>query len=1148
MVLRLVGCAMAVANTAQAAASNARAGAAADSGLQALAPLVLDLRSSDCAILCPADVALQGAARELAAAVRNRAGRSPRIVPDTAAPETLGRGPLLMLGNLALGAASRRLYLTAYDFTDYAWPGQGGYVVRTIRDPFGAGSHVLMIGGSAPEDIVAAARRAAAIIAERGPSLGYVNDVKLGRNADAIKGWTAGLLDPAVKWPNKGVSDSWPYVQQIGMAAMGYLRTGDEAYLNVFRDEMRAFFAFSLPRLEAKESVAIHSLLDAILLPWDLLADHTFFTAAERLEFDANLLRIARSQEGPLPRGKPEKEPAPKREVKPGVRNNHSLGRALDAFWLSRYFGRRYRIEDANDWLAAAESTFAPQMLASKPTEDRIYYQYSSSLMGTLVYALAAGKDDYLRSRVLRQAADRAILECDAGYGPMTYLSACAVSMNDPTCLTLSAHAGGDAYVRYCAGMRGAELIGENFRSFCGFTTPREKKEFIGAVVAPLEPAWYRWQGGADQPEGVFDKLVLRDGFAPDSFSLKIDGIYGGDHSYPDANCIVAYRDHGTPWLRVEYERSGPTCSTVRQQNGVFVARNGQAPDRPQRFARLLYVGEAGAGIDAAGGVLEGGGAATWQRHLLRKRGAWTLVLDRAGAGKQGEFLVERHWHMLTRFGKQASEFFELPDGVVCRQGKWAFHLQSAGLPPEGMSGTSSRAEILRAEMPAGGHVDIAALLYVDDQPAARRYELARTAQGWRITDMKEGRVLDAGFSQRRLTVSPGAGADAGGPAPRTQPLKPPCARVTLPWRTTTLGAEISAVAAAGERVAAGTRNGTVAVLDSNGRTCWQANVASRVLALHFLANDLLVGEDNGTLARFDASGRRLWSVTIPYVRVGYEHWSDGRSRIREITAADINGDGNAEILCSNGDRHIYAFTGAGKQMWKAESRRGVHVALTPATEAGKFVLLGGVTGPTLLGWINKYDARGEHLGALVSPEAWAQQIRDIRLFDLDGDGTREIVGAVDAPAGQVLAYPGTSGSFWGRKPAWIADVGGSPDALALRRYHDAVQVLCGSRGRYLHALDGATGEQVWFCWLGDEPRMLWPRADGTVLALCASGTVFIVGAEGRLLARDELGAELTAFLRPGEHRAQPPALPVGGKNGTLYLLPGERAGGRTGS
>ncbi|MBU1748680.1 MAG: hypothetical protein KKA73_13410 [Chloroflexi bacterium] len=1097
--------------------------------LKPLPPLEIDLGSSDGAILCPAGDDLKAAAEELAGAIERKAGRRPRVLNDTSDPASLGRGPLLVMGNLALSAAAKRLYLEGHDFTDHAWPGQGGHVVRTIRDPFATGAHVVLVGGSTPEDVVSAAGRLSEILAARGPRLGYLNDVKLGRNADLIAGWSSECLREDYDWKREGSLGSWEYLWRIGKAGMGYLRTGDEAYLPLFKRELLLFFENDVLHYKHEAPPQIHSVIDAVLLPWDLLADHPFFTAEDRRDLDEKFLVLACSPEGPRPL----------KDAGWALRGNHGLGRALDGFWLARYFDRRYAIPEAQDWLQIVDRYFAPQLHSSKPTEDGGYHQFPASLLCTLAYALATGNQEYLQGRALREATDRAVLEHRVGRGPMTYLGARAVAADDPGYLCLMAHAGKDAYLRHCAAMASASLLGENLRSFCGFDTPREKPELLGARIAPLDPMWHglmQSNSGPTElmvttpPEASYDKLVIRDGYSPDSFRLMMDGLGAGGHSFQDANCITAYEERGVPWLFEEYGYSGPTCSTIRQQNGVFVALDGQGPPGVHVCARLLYARSLAAGLEAAGGALDGIGDVAWERHLLRKRDAWTLVVDRAVARKQGELYVERHWHI--RPGGKAAPVVER-DGVSLYQcGGAVLHLQSEGLGPGAVSGTSHRIETVRTRLSAPGHLDLASLIQVDASPQTTRYRLTRTADGWTVTDGTDRSAMAVKLGSEGLALSMAPTRAEPLPPPVTLPLKPQVAPAQLPWRTVALGEEVTAVAAGPDGFAAATRQGTVAVYAKDGTRRWQAKVNTWVLALHFLGNDLLVGEDEGTISRFAATGERAWSVTIPYVHIGWPHWSDRRSRIRDITSADLNGDGEQEILLSNGDRRLYAYTGGGKPLWNKGVQWGVSVALTPTTYLGKFALFSGVTGPTLTGTVHIHDADGNTAGSLQVSHVHSQQIRDLRLFDLTGDGKREIIVARDVPSNQLVVCNEE------REPLWQADVAGSPDALAIRGPAGTAQVLCASRCGYMHALEGGTGKPLWFAYLGDDPRMLWAQSDETTLALCPSGKVFVVAGDGKLVGQEVLSAPVTALLRPGEPRVSPSCLPVGTADGTVYVLP----------
>ena len=1103
------------------------------STLRTLPPLEIDLGAPSCSILRPSVPNYEKAADALADALAKATGRRPAVHPDTADPDTLGAGPLLVLGNLTDCAAARTLTLTGYDLTDLAWPGVGGHVVRTIRDPFGTGAHVVVLGGSDAAGAAAAAARLAAIAAGDGPRLGYRNEVKLGANADAIEGWSSKLLgpDPDDKiWRKRGSYGSWHFMGEIGKAAAGYLRTADPAYLPVFKRELLAFFDHDVHHPSGEAHQMIHGLVRAFLLPWDLIRDHPFFTEADRRRIDEEILFISRSSEGP--------GPLAGMKGRWAVRGNHDTQRALDAFFLGRYFWRRYGLEEGKKWMGLAEACFAPQMTSWKPIEDNYGHEYGISLFNTLQYALAAGRTDYVRSEAFRRSAERAIIAYAVGTKVGGYLSACAVAARDPRYLSLELEAGGEAYVRACAAMKGHSGNSEYLRAFCGFPAPKPHGDLLGMGVAPVDPLWYKsnWinPGGIYKKvfpqEQCIDKISMRDGFRADDFYLLIDGIAGGNHAFEDANCLVRYHERGVLWFTLGRGLGGPTASTVRQQNGVALSLDGQGPRHLHRFARLLYATERPEGYFAIGCALEGLSPIAWHRHVLRRKGAWTLVIDRAVAESAGEMLVERHWH-------PRGKLTTTPDGLVsvAKRGgkKVCFHLQSAGLPPDAMTGSRDRKETVRAKAQPGHAIEIATLLHVNGDPAAPDYRVVQAAGGWRV-EGKDGAVTVAARKDG-IDVAPAATPAAPAAAPAALPLTPPAPPVPLPWRVAALGGTVTAVAPGPGLVAAGNEAGDIAVLDNQAAVRWRAKVGTRVVSLHFLGSDLLVGEDDGTISRFDSAGKPLWRVTIPYETIPWAHWSMTRCCIREITSADIDGDGQQEILLSNGDRRIYAFDGAGKQLWRAPVAWGIYIAMTPGKHNGQFALYGGATGPTIWGYCILYGATGDVLGHLDKPTIESQQMRDLWLADVNGDGADEIVCGLDSACRQLFVCDA------GRKVLWEADVGGGAETIAVRSRKGRQQVLCGTVGGYLLAFDGARGARDWLCYLGECPLCLWPQRDGSVLAPCPSGAVLVVNGRGELTGRHSLGARITAAPRPGEHRAKADQLVLGTADGRVLVLSGTR-------
>ncbi|MCF7761704.1 MAG: hypothetical protein K9M98_14490 [Cephaloticoccus sp.] len=603
--------------------------------LSALPELRIDLTDPGLRIVHPAGAAYATMAGKLADALAGLVGKKGVVMTENEPAALVGSGPLLVLGNLMVSTTVRTLYYAAYDFTDLAFPGPGGYVLRTIRDPLGTGAHVILVGGSDREGVSAAARKLVERVQQQGPVMGYFNEVRLGKwTTTADMDMTRYLVDANEVWARVGESGSWEYMEHIAACALGYLRTADERYLALFRRELHYYRAHDVYAPNPEAPTQIHGRIYVLLLVWDLVQDHPLFTPEDRRDFDAMFLYLERSGEGVAQ--------ITDRAGTHAVRFNHDTRAALDAFFVGRYFDRRHQLPEAKDWLVIADQLFAPQLTSAKPAEDSWGHQWAASMHNTLVYAMATGRQDYFTSPAFRQAADRALLAHGVD-GPRVYLANCAVVTGDSSYLSLESE--GEAFVRAAARLRLSKpadsplpaSFEEVLRSFATTTALQRRGSMLGLTVAPVDPLWYHTiETPAYNPEGIFkitvgaaegfDKLAWREGWSDKSFYLLLDGISGGLHSFQDANCLVWLREAGVDWFRTvaSYDRA----QGVRAQNGVNVVFNGRGLDHVHRYARLLYQ-EVSGDFSAAGSVLSGIGDTTWERHVLRKRGAWTLVLDR---------------------------------------------------------------------------------------------------------------------------------------------------------------------------------------------------------------------------------------------------------------------------------------------------------------------------------------------------------------------------------------------------------------------------------------------------------------------------------------------------------------------------------------
>ena len=1116
-----------------------------DTTLPALPEFRIDLAQPGVRIVHPASRDYPAIAQKLARELGAITGKAPVVIVDTDAAALTGSAPLVVLGNLMESTVVRRLYFEAYDFTDYAFPGPGGYTLRTIRDPFGTGAPVLLVGGSDAAGVSAAASRLVERVRSGGASFGYVNDVKPGQWTDAAHMATADYLkDEDAIWNRVGQSGSWDYMDSIARCGVAYLRTGEDRYLALFKRELNRFIDTDVfnPNLEAPPQ--LHGRLYVLLVVWDLVRDHPLFSAADRAKVEAMFLHVARSPEG--------MEQIRKVAETYTVRYNHHTRAGLDAFFVGRFFDRRFHLPEAKEWLALAEKLFAPQLASAKPVEDSWAHQWAASLFNTLAYALATGREDYVKSAAFRQAADRALI----AYGrapPRHYLSACAVATGDTGYLSLEADL--PTLARDAAQLRlvppgDKELVtftDEVLRTFTGSAPIKRRADLLGLGVAPLDKLWHDTiETPTYNPGGIFavtvtveeafDKAALRDGWAPGDFYMLLDGISGGHHAYQDANCFVWMREGGVDWFTPQtgYQHS----LSVRWQNGVNVALDARGPDKIHRYARLLYHGTSG-DVSAIGTSLDGVGDVDWERHIVRKRNAWTLVLDRVVSKKSGELLAQRNWY-------PKGECVVESDGYTSRQrGADAdvfLHFASC----EQTTGQRVPVEQRRWNVEQGGSVTLGGLMWTDHIATHPNLPLLPTPSGWHISAngknvavkllFEGGRGRGVAVSEDVKTVTIGRGVIAH--EPTTLSTLPPSLHpipIELPFREIRLeGKTISAVVSDRAGYAVGTSDGLVVAYDLGLHERWRMQRPSGILSLELSGDDTVVGEEHGGLSLVDGAGRARWTLGIPWVTLPWAYWGEERSRIREIAVADLNGDGVDEIIVSNADRRVYAFDRAGHELWKRPIEWGVYTAMWPGVLDGKFALLGGTSKPSIFGWTVMLGADGAVIGHRQRPDITCWSLPsctlDQQFADLDGDGSREIVSALDTNCRQVVAYK-PDGNV-----KWDLDVAGTANALSFDTTRH--RVLCASSAGYLVSVDGATGQRKWATWIGEAANLVWMLSDGRIVALTAKGHATVISADGELLGATELGEALTALPRPGNHRGPGRSLIFGTVGGRGLVLP----------
>ena len=610
------------------------------------------------AILCvPEGEAYARSARAVVDHVREQTGVTLRTVPDR---EIVGedfrwrgdwreRATLIAIGNIGCSRLIARLYGMRLCFVDASWPGpEGRFVVRSIHDPFGTGRNVLLLGGSDPAGVAAA--------------------------AEWLKGRATGkeiVLPPTVQvggygppgWQTKSEEEfssrlarrNIRYTAEAGLQMATH--THGERMAQRFEQLARACMA---PCLEKPHDYHVSMRTGALLSVWDCIEEDLAFSDEFRLDMTNFFLTMCRQMFELRPRGL-------ERLIRDGHADcihahNHMTVSAQALYLGARYFSQGYHLPETALWFRIADAFFKGSNTTHQVAENAATYGWINPSI-SWQHALMSGDLTYAERGIARAHADLAAVTTNnlgfitgygdapaytVGPGPFSALTRAAWFYRDPEYTW---------FVRNVFPERGRGLYGlpgvpagPGWTPLGGFTVcyPPEggvrPTRLLGVTVAPLYPAPLDWyQGGIDAklsppdplPE-VFDKISFRENYSPDSQCLLLTGRRGGGHMHNDMNSIVNLTDRGRIWLvdSSYSERAHKDHSILALwRDGVALWTKGSAElelaadlDRFAATRTALPVGPAEA-------------RAIWRRNIVWRKGEYFLVIDDAELSAPGEYL-----------------------------------------------------------------------------------------------------------------------------------------------------------------------------------------------------------------------------------------------------------------------------------------------------------------------------------------------------------------------------------------------------------------------------------------------------------------------------------------------------------------------------
>ena len=896
-------------------------------------------------IATPNDEAYAPVAQKLQSGLASLLSGKPQIVRDATVPAVTQH--VLALGHARNNTIIRYLYARGLAWCDGRYPEPGGHIVRTVPRCLPAGTDVVILGGTGPDDVAAAAGAfLAAAQSARGEAVPRQWSVQPGSTEPDDAGPAP---RPATCWQDDSLPAAFRAArlwEHLVAAADAYGQTGDEAWAES-----------CVPALRAAPHLGRPPELDAlpdVLAAWGSLEQSPALSDEDRGAFASFLWSIARAA---------------------------AFGAASDAPVSSAAAS----YDEVVPWLAleAAGDYFARALAADTPQQARAatWSEQAGAALSDVGPRLRVESTDALwhgLSGLLALGLARPV----SGANPspqFAFAAACADNVGDPI------RAGDPASPTWLSQRLRAALL----------LAPRVAAEAAGAQrglqIIPVSEAL--WEGRRDywrehsEAAGLmglrdvlmrrgdaFDKLAFRAGDQPEDQYLLLDGLSGLDRGHLDANTILAFAEQGE---RLLGSAPGRGRSPFYHQ-GVTVARGVTADSRPfaarlHETADLESFGYSHTSLDRVNGV-------DWRRHVVWVRGRLFVVIDEIECRDAGYYTLTCNWRSplpakvedrtWRARGRRAALVLtnadgarlisqpdpDQPDTWLLRQIRRArlgvgdierfinvIHASPAAKPREL---AVRRVSATAVEVtPAGGESPM--LVGIGDQTLKSDNWVVRVSAGAFYVDktrvaLMRGRNLNfTGFdvlkTQRPVTMELNLRAGTG-----ISDLERP----TIVWLMPKLATEFKIDgqqvewdirrALAQFRVPEGRHRLTCTKTDELGllfRLKWEAadgsgeviperpldlrpglqaaewRAESGALRAAAVARDrdgsfLAMATDEG-LAAVSASGERLWESPA--------------EDINSVAALDLNGDGADEVLIGGVDGSVVALDGAGEALWQRD-------------------------------------------------------------------------------------------------------------------------------------------------------------------------------------------------------------------------------------
>ena len=566
--------------------------------------------------------------KRLNAAIQKAGGVALPVIDDSQAAAEIPIGGLydqgltrnlICLGNRSTSAAISKLYDQYYTLLDLKYPGAGGWVLRSLHDPFGDGHNVLFCGGSDAAGVTAATDALIQVVLgapQAGDlSVGRLMDIHLPEPYQIPEVMRdVGIWDASAGYGSSGYF-GW---NSISKRMALYYMTGDEASAREFlrlafpdqqaKDELAATDGEMIENKDAPLSGPYHYNAHMMTLYWDLIEESPVFTAEERLKVVNALAQQLnhRKDEGIYSLSDP-----------PGaVGSRHGQWSAMSLYCLGRYLEKSYPNPIWKQCVKGAQYHFGALEYSSwvAGESDNLFW-YTTGTAPILAYLVISGERTPLKNGVLAELlqgqevlASGRVPDWTLRYGAISYYNQAAYLTADGRWITYRNRAENDTDVF---------RLGQSF--WPADIQPAEPADMAGHwTVQPLPaPAWNARGNGFPFEESYYFASYRSRPDAGGDFIL-LDGFNGASRNPYHTFAILELRIGGQNILQ---------AGNGAYLNQLQTKADGMVEPKVAMDAALRYHGVVGQTITAVGEVPEAS-FANWRRTLAQRLGKYALVVD----------------------------------------------------------------------------------------------------------------------------------------------------------------------------------------------------------------------------------------------------------------------------------------------------------------------------------------------------------------------------------------------------------------------------------------------------------------------------------------------------------------------------------------